>query len=107
MNYASFVGKIIEKPEQSFFKNNVSVTEIVVNFFQIRKNNSDIKLRISIWESLDNKLKKSYQLNDLIIIEGYISLRDSVFQNLNKIQDKEVEISSFKVYRLNFGKKNF
>jgi single-stranded DNA-binding protein len=107
MNYASFVGKIIEKPEQSFFKNNVSVTEIVVNFFQIRKNNSDIKLRISIWESLDNKLKKSYQLNDLIIIEGYISLRDSVFQNLNKIQDKEVEISSFKVYRLNFSKKNF
>jgi len=36
MNYASFIVKIIEKPQQSFFENEISVAEVIVKLCQIR-----------------------------------------------------------------------
>jgi len=98
MNYVSFIVKIIGKPEQSFFEDEISVTEVLVKLCQIGKNKVEIPLRLSIWGNLAYEVKQYYQINDYIIIEGYISLRESISDRYQIPNDKQVEISVFKIY---------
>ena len=98
MNYTSFIGKIIKKPQQSFFNNNISVTEITIKFPQLRSSDSGNILYLSIWGNLASDYIKYYDVNDYIVVEGYISLRESVSNSLNSNKDKQVEISVFKIY---------
>jgi len=98
MNYASFIVKIIEKPQQSFFENEISVAEVIVKLCQIRNKKSEMVLRVSLWGNLSYDAIKYYEVNDYIIIEGYISLREGVSENLQIPIDKQVEISAFKIY---------
>jgi len=96
MNYSTFIVKIIKKPVQSFFKNNISLTELVVQFPQIRNKNCKNTFQVSVWGNLSYDIIKYYQQNDYLVIEGYISLRN---KNENK-NNKEIEISVFKIYPL-------
>ena len=100
MNYVTFTVKVIKNSGQSFFSDGTSLTELIVQLPQVRKNNSKIILQLSIWGKLSYDVVKYYQPDDYIIIEGYISLRninsDSIVNSLNK----EVEISVFKLYPL-------
>jgi len=98
MNYTSFIGKIIKKPQQSFFNNNTSVTEITIKFPQLRNSDLGNILHLSIWGNLASDYIEYYEVNDYIVIEGYISLRESLSNNLNSNKDKRVEISVFKIY---------
>jgi len=101
MNYTSFIVKILKKPKQSFLKNNIVVTKILVKFVspRIKTFNTKDTFQISIWENLSYETIKYYQPNDYIVIEGYISLR-TTFITSSKISktDKQVEISVFKHY---------
>jgi len=87
--------KIIEKPEQSFFDNDISVTEMIAKFYQFRDNSYNI-CKISIWGNLSYDVMQYYQINDYLIVEGYISRRNSSFEKYNITT--EVEISVFKIY---------
>ena len=98
MNYATFIVKIIEKPEQSFFNDNTSVTEVLVKFSQIKKNTSKTVFKLSFWGNLAYDVSQYYRVNDYIIIEGYISLRESLDDQSTSSVDKQVEISVFKIY---------
>jgi len=98
MNYVTFIVKIIGKPEQSSFDNNISVTEILVKLCQIKNHNSEITLQLSVWGNLSYDLMQYYQINDYIIVEGYISLRESISDVDIFTTDKQVEISVFKIY---------
>ena len=98
MNYTSFIGKILKKPEQSFFDNNTSVTEIMVKFPQLRAGDSGNILHLSIWGNLASDYIEYYEINDYIVVEGYISLRESLSNSLNSTKDKQVEVSVFKIY---------
>ena len=98
MNYASFIVKIIDKPKQSFFNENNSVTEVLVKFSQIREASLEVVFKISIWGNLGNDFIQYYRINDYIIIEGYISIRNNLFNSSNTIGDKQIEISISKVY---------
>jgi len=80
MNYSNFVVKLVEISKQSFFDDNISVIEILVKFPQIRTYD----------------IAKYYHVNDYVIIEGYISLKNLLSDYLNG--DKQVEISVFKIY---------
>ena len=98
MNYGSFIVKLIGKPEQSFFEDNISVTEIDAKLSQTRKNNVDIIIKLSVWGNLAYDIVQYYQINDYIVIEGYISLGESFSEIGNITNDKQIEISVFKVY---------
>jgi len=87
--------KIIEKPEQSFFDNDISVTEMIAKFYQFRDNSYNI-CKISIWGNLSYDVMQYYQINDYLIVEGYISRRNSSFEKYNITT--EIEISVFKIY---------
>ena len=96
MNYTSFIVKIIEKPEQSFFDKTTSVTQILVKLPQ--NNNFDVTLQLSIWGNLAYDAIQYYQINDYIVVEGYISLRVLVLNTSTFSSDKQIEISVFKIY---------
>jgi len=87
--------KVIGKPEQSFFDNDISVTEMIAKFYQFRDNSYNI-CKISIWGNLSYDVMQYYQINDYLIVEGYISRRNSSFEKYNITT--EIEISVFKIY---------
>lgn len=95
MNYTSFMVKVIGEPQQSFFDNDISVTEILARFYQFRENSYNI-CKLVIWGSLSHDVIQYYQLNDYLIVEGYISRRTSDFEDQNLKTD--IEISVFKIY---------
>jgi len=69
MNYTSFMVKVIGKPEQSFFDNDISVTEMIAKFYQFRDNSYNI-CKLSIWGNLSYDVMQYYQINDYLIVEG-------------------------------------
>jgi len=100
MNYSIFVVKIIKNPEQSFFKDGTSVTEFPVQLSQIRKNTIEIILQVSAWGKLGCDVMEYYNINDYIIIEGYISIRTGNYDDLPNSVNKQLEVSVFKIYPL-------
>ena len=107
MNYSIFIVKIIEPPEQSFFEDETTVTEVLVQFPQyLTKNYSDI-IQISVWGNLANDVIKYYKVNDYLIVEGYLSLRDTNFENFSIKKDKQVEFTVIKLYPFLLTNKTF
>lgn len=103
MNYTHFIVKMVNKPEQSSFKNGILVTEFIGKFYQFRKRKIagiDRLCKISIWGKAGSDFIKYYKKNDYVIIEGILSLRKSEFDNLNVTTD--LEISVYKFYPLSF-----
>jgi hypothetical protein len=98
MNYSSFIVKIIEKPIQTFFDNTNSVTQFVVQIPQLKNNDDNIIMRVIIWGKLGYDIIKYYQINDYIIIEGYLSIRENSFNQLTIGTSKKVEVSIYKIY---------
>jgi hypothetical protein len=98
MNYISLIVKLIGKPEQSFFDDNISVTEVMAKFSQVQKNRNDVIVKLCIWGNLAYDMVQYYQINDYIIIEGYVSLTEMELESNDMSNEKSLEISVFKIY---------
>jgi len=106
MNYSIFIVKIIKSPEQSFFEDDTSVTEVLVQFPQfLNKNYSDI-FQISVWGSLAHDVAQYYKLNDYLIIEGSLSLRENHSDTFRIKKDKQLEFTVLKLYPFLLNNKN-
>jgi single-stranded DNA-binding protein len=98
MNYSIFIVKIIKSPEQSFFEDDTSVTEVSVQFPQfLNKNYADV-FKISVWGSLAHDVAQYYKTNDYLIIEGSLSLRENNLDTFRTKKDKELEFTVSKLY---------
>jgi hypothetical protein len=98
MNYSIFIVKVVQGPEQSFFDDETTVTEMLVQFPQyLSKDFSEI-FQISIWGNLAHDAAKYYSINDYLIIEGYLSLRDNILFNQTLEIDKHIEFTVMKLY---------
>ncbi len=105
MNYATLLIKILSKPEQSFFDSDIAATEFIGKFYQYRKNQYTL-CKISVWGNLAYDLVRYYQVNDYLIVEGYILLENSS-SNLEDLNLKtSIEIIAGKVYPFALTKKN-
>ena len=100
MNYNIFTVKIIKNCGQSFFADGTSLTELIVQLPQVRKNNVKIILQLSVWGNLSYDVARYYQTDDYIIIEGYISIRNINTNRAINSLNKQIEISVFKLYPL-------
>ena len=90
-NYISSVVKILENPIQKVFNKNISTTQFRVQLPQVRNNRI---VSIVFWGKLSQDIIDYYKINDYIIIEGYLSIRDKkMFKNSRKL-----EITALKVY---------
>ena len=102
MNYVILTVKFIQNSGQSFFEDGTSLTELVVQLPQISKNYPKLIVHLSIWGKLSYDVAKYYKLDDYIIIEGYILIKNLNVSSLNTLSliEKQVEISVFKLYPL-------
>ena len=98
MNYGSFIIKILEKPIQTAFNDEIYVIKFMGQYPTIATKKFETKIKIAIWRSSLDDLSTYFFVNDYIIIEGYISFRDTDFNKKNSMNRKQIEISAFRVY---------
>ena len=90
-NYISGIVKILENPIQTIFDKNIPITKFRVQLPQVRNNTI---IHLTFWGKLGQDIVNYYEINDYIIIEGYLSLRNKKMLN----SSKKVEITVLKVY---------
>nr|QXM17286.1 hypothetical protein Ycf41 [Chaetoceros muellerii] len=105
MNYATLLIKITTKPEQSFFDNQITATEFIGKFYQYRKNYNTL-CKISVWGNLAYDLVRYYQVNDYLIVEGYILVQNSTSSLEDLNLKTSIEIIASKIYPFALTKKN-
>jgi hypothetical protein len=94
-NYIGGIVKILEVPKQKFLNNTNAVTEFRVQLPQVR--NTTI-VHLIFWGNLARDVATYYKINDYILIEGYLSLRDKRSSNLVAQPSKQIEITVLKLY---------
>lgn len=94
-NYIGGVIKIVETPKQQIVKNNVLVTKFRAQIPQLR--NSRL-VTLTFWGNLARDVLTYYKVNDYLIVEGYLSLRDKNISSSINQKSKKVEITVLKVY---------
>ena len=95
MNYIGAIVKILEIPKPKFINSNTLVIKIRVQLSQVRKIRT---VRLVIWGNLAREVLNYYKINDYILIEGYVSLQDTISYNQNRKSLKKVTINALKVY---------
>ena len=90
-NYISCVVKILETPIQTVFDNDIPITKFRAQLPQVRNNNI---VNLIFWGKLSHDIVNYYNVDDYIIVEGFISLQD---KKMSK-SSKKVEITVLKVY---------
>jgi single-stranded DNA-binding protein len=94
-NYIGGIVKILEVPKQKFLNSTTAVTEFRVQLPQVR--NTTI-VHLIFWGNLARDVATYYKINDYILIEGYLSLRDKRSSNLISQPSKQIEITVLKLY---------
>ena len=96
-NYVGSVVKILEKPIQTFNNDKILRTEFRVQLVQVR----NIQMASLIfWGNLAHDIINNYQVNDYIMIEGYLSLPTKTNDSLVKPQLKKAHITVLKFYSI-------
>ena len=98
MNDTNFIGgivKILETPKQDIINNNIFVTSFRVQFPQVRNN---YVVHLKFWGNLARDVAIYYQINDYILIEGYLSLINQPSSGLTNRTPKKIEITVLKIY---------
>ena len=99
-NLISGIAKILETPKTKNLNLSIPTTQFRVQFPQVR-NTSVVYL--TFWGNLASDVSNYYKINDYILIEGYISLRDRYNSNKIVSKSKKVEITVLKVYPFVLG----
>jgi single-stranded DNA-binding protein len=96
MSDTNYIGGIVKilVPKQNF-NNTTAVTEFRVQLPQVR--NTTI-VHLIFWGNLARDVATYYKINDYILIEGYLSLRDKRGSNLIAQPSKQIEITVLKLY---------
>lgn len=96
-NYFGSVVKILEKPVQTIISEKIIRTDFRVQLAQVR--NIQIA-HLVFWGNLAHDIVNNYQVNDYIMIEGYLSLPNRMNAKLTKRQLKKAQITVLKVYSI-------
>jgi hypothetical protein len=99
-NYIGGVFKILERPKQKVLKNNTLVIEVRAQISQQRQRKL---VTLIFWGNLARELTTHYQVNDYLIIEGYLSLRAKKSLNSNRLKPKKVHVTVLKIYPFLLG----
>ncbi len=94
-NYIGGIVKILEIPKQKFLDDNILVVTCRAQLSQVRQTQI---VNLVFWGNLAYDVTNYYQVNDYILIEGYLSLRSSSKLELNIQTFKRLEITILKVY---------
>jgi single-stranded DNA-binding protein len=96
-NYVGSLVKIIETPINKVLNEQISTTQFRVQLPQVRKNRI---INLIFWGSLARDVAKYYQINDYIMIEGYLSVRGKAQNKIKSSKQnlKKAQITVSKIY---------
>ena len=96
LNYIAGIIKILESPkQQKVKKQNILATKFRAQLPQLRGTRI---IDLSFWGNLAKDVLTYYKVNDYLMIEGYISLREENNLSSQKRKSKKVEITVLKAY---------
>ena len=96
-NYIGSVVKILEKPVQRVISEKIVKTTFRVQLVQVR----NIQIAdLVFWGNLARDIVNIYQVNDYIMVEGYLSLPNKINDNSVKRPLKKVQITVLKVFSI-------
>ena len=95
INSVGAIVKILETPKKQTFKNNISITKFRAQLPQVRKTRV---IDIVVWGNLANDVANYYNINDYILVEGYLSLCKFSSPNSNRKVLKRVRFTLLKAY---------
>jgi len=96
-NYVGSVVKILEKPVQTVINDKIVRTDFRVQLPQVR--NIHIS-HLVFWGNLARDILNNYQVNDYIMVEGYLSFPNKTDNKFAKRQLKKAQITVLKVYSI-------
>ena len=96
-NYIGSIVKILEKPVQRVLSDKIVRTDFRVQLAQVR--NIQI-VSLVFWGNLGQDIIHNCQLNDYILVEGYLSLLDITKAKLTKQSLKKAQITVLKAYSI-------
>jgi hypothetical protein len=94
-NYLGSVVKILEKPVQTVISDKIVRTDFRVQLVQVR--NIQIA-HLVFWGNLAHDIMNNYQVNDYIMVEGYLSISNKTNNQSVKRQLKKARITVSKIY---------
>jgi len=94
-NYLGSVVKILEKPVQTVISDKIVRTDFRVQLVQVR--NIQIA-HLVFWGNLAHDIMNNYQVNDYIMVEGYLSISNKTNNQSVKRQLKKAQITVSKIY---------
>jgi|JI81BgreenRNA_FD_contig_123_21383_length_3394_multi_5_in_0_out_0_1 single-stranded DNA-binding protein len=97
MNYVGGIVRILETPKLHSLTNNIYRTEFRAKLPQIRNKKSPTIVKLVFWGDFAYDVANYYQVNDYILIEGYLAYKKEESRNG---PFKNLEITVFKVYPL-------
>ena len=77
-----FIIKIISKPKYTLCDQKIPLTEALGKFYQFR-NNPHTLCKLSFWGRPAYEILKYSKKNDYLLVEGYLSLRQSTFEKVD------------------------
>ena len=97
VNYVGSVVKILEKPVQTVSPHKMVRTDCRVQLVQIRS----IQIaHLVFWGTLGHDIANNYQVNNYIMIEGYLSLPHQKINKFLKRPVKKAQITVRKIYSI-------
>lgn len=96
-NYIGSVVKILEKPIQTVISEKIVRTHFRAQLVEVR--NLQI-VYLVLWGNLSTAILNNYQVNDYIMIEGYLSLPNKTNNQFDKRPLKKAQITVLKVYSI-------
>lgn len=97
MNYVGSIVRILETPKLQSLPNNINRTEFRVKLPKMRNKKSTTIAKLVFWGDFACDVANYYQVNDYILIEGYLAYKKEEFHSRML---KNLEITVFKVYPL-------
>jgi hypothetical protein len=96
-NYIGSVVKILEKPFQTVISDKIVRTQFRVQLVQVR----NIQIAdLVFWGNLARDIGNNYQVNDYMMVEGYLSLPNKTNDKSVKRPLKKVQITVLKVFSI-------
>ena len=97
-NYFCSIVKILENPVQVKINDKISITTFRTELFQIRSNCINQIIFLVFLGKKSDKIKKYCRVNNYILVEGYLSIKEKKSNTLSSKTVKQIIVTVLKVY---------
>ena len=94
-NFIGSIVKILEPPNQKTLANNLLITRFRVQFPQVRETSI---VYLKFLGNIGKDIIRYYKVNDYILIEGYLKLKNQKLSNRSSQKRNQIEITVLRIH---------